>query len=356
MTSSCSKIGTLALYLFLGGCAYIHSLDDNLPRQIDVWIENKDYGKALDTLYYIQPGNDNYQHLMRQKERIINLASTFETDIVNRGKEQLNNKNWHQAYEVYEYGLDKIPDSRIIQKARAEFLTKRAVYLKQLKLKLLQNKTKWLISDAETRKEIARVIPKNYSAHWLLQDHKLDIDSTSQTLIECVNESIGMHELDVARQCLNIANQLNPSPAMQQGILDAGQRLEQEIEVRSRKISPVGKKILRTAKLSVAKGDFHSAHQELLSLPEQDKKNGQILAFREELDELTYDYVDKSILEGRKLYSAGKVQEAYLLWKSLKPIAADNDRLQTLIDRAEKILLKLHKIGSSQEVVTPPGQ
>ena len=356
MTSTSSKLGTLALYFFLGGCAYIHSLDENLPHQIDVWIENKDYGKALDTLYYIQPDNDNYLHLMRQKERIINMASAFETEIINQGKEQLSKKNWHQAYEVYEYGLGKLPDSRAIQKARGEFLASRAAYLKQLKLKLLQNKTKWLISDIDTRKEIARVIPKNYSAHWLLQDHNLDIDSTSKTLIECVNDSIDTHELDVARQCLNIAQQLNPSPVMQQGILEAGQRLEQEIEVRSRKISPVGKKILRTAKLYVARGDIHSAHQEMQALPEQDKKNGQILTFREELDELTDDYVDKSIVEGRKLYSAGKVQEAYLLWKSLKPIAPDNDRLQTLISRAEKILIKLHKIGSSQEVVTPPGQ
>jgi len=344
----------LPLYILLSGCAYIHSLDDNLPRQIDVWIQNKDFGKALDTLYYIQTDNANYPQLMLQKDRIIKLANSFERNILEQGNKHLKSKDWHQSSEVYEYGLDKLPDSRAIQKAQAEFLAKRATYLKQLKLRLLENKTKWLLSDTETRKEIARVIPQNYSAHWLMQDHKLDIDSTSKTLIECVTESIANNELDVGRQCLNIAKHLKPSPYFQQKLIEVSKQLEQEIETRSRNLSKHGQKTLRSAKMSIAKGDFKSAHQIINTLPEQDKKNGKVLAFKDELDEQTEDYVGKAILEGRKLYSAGKVQEAYLLWKSLKTLSPDNERLQILIDRAEKILRKLHKIGSNQDIVIPP--
>ena len=345
----------LPLYIFLSGCAYLHSLDDNLPRQIDTWIETKEYGKALDTLYYIQPDNSHYRQLMAQKERIIKLATGFEQDILNRGSTFLKREDWHQAYETYEYGLDKLPDSRAIKKARTEFLTRRAAYLKQLKLKLLQHKTKWLLSDTEIRKEIARVTPQNYSARWLLQDHNLDIDSTSKTLIECVTESITNNELDVARQCLNIVEQLTPSAYFQQRILEVSKQLEQEIQIRSRNLSLTGQKTLRNSKVALAKGDFRSAQQVINTLPEQDMKNGKILKYRDELDEQTEDYVDKTILEGRKLYSDGKVQEAYLLWKSLKPLAPDNERLQGMIDRAEKILHKLHQIGSNQDVVVPPG-
>lgn len=344
------------LFIFLSGCAYIHSLDENLPRQIDQWIEAKEYGKALDTLYYIQSNHKHYKVLVIQKERIIKLANQFEQGILEQGIKHLKQENWHQTYEVYEYGLDKLPDSRAIQKAQAEFLRKRAVYLKQLKLKLLQNKTKWLVSDTEIRKEVARVIPKNYSARWLLQDHKLDIDSTSKTLIECVTESIEHNELDVGRQCLNIAEQLKPADYLQQRIIEVSKQLEQEIDVRSRKLSNQARKTLRSAKLALARGDFKSAQQLISNLSEQDRKNAKVLSFKDELDEQTEDYVDKTILEGRKLYSAGKVQEAYLMWKSLKSLSADNERLQGLIDRAEKVLRKLHKIGSSQDTVMPPAK
>ena len=53
----------LFLLLALPGCAYIHSLDENLPGQIESWIQNEDYGKALDTLYYIQ--QDIFQGLSK---------------------------------------------------------------------------------------------------------------------------------------------------------------------------------------------------------------------------------------------------------------------------------------------------
>ena len=346
----------LPLYLVLSGCAYIHSLDDNLPHQINIWIQSKDYGKALDTLYYIEADNPNYKHLMIQKNRIIKLAMQFEQNILQRSSEYLKSRNWHQTYETYEYGLSKLPDSRAIKKAQTEFLAKRAAYVKQLKLKLLQSKTKWLLSDTKIRKEIARVIPKNYSAHWLLQDHKLDIDSTSKTLIECVNESIANNELDIGRQCLNIVKQLEPSDYFQQKVLDVSKNLEQEIEIRSRNLSRPGQKILRSAKMAHAKGDYISANQIISALPEQDKKNGAVLRFKDELDEQTEDYVDKAILEGRKLYSAGKVQEAYLQWKSLKSLSPKNERLQILIDRAEKVLKKLHKIGNNQDTIIPPAK
>lgn len=344
----------LPLYIFLTGCAFIHSLDENLPRQIDIWIETKEYGKALDTLYYIQADNANYKLLMAQKDRIIKLANTFEQEILEQGRKHLRQENWQQTYETYEYGLDKLPDSRPIKKAQAEFIARRGAYLKQLKLKLLQNKTRWLLNDTEIRKEIARVTPRNYSARWLLQDHKLDIDSTSKTLIECVTESIANNELDVGRQCLNIAQQLNPSAYFQQRIIEVSKLLEQEIEIRSRNLNKSAQKTLRNAKMSLARGDYLSAHQIINTLAEHDKKNGKVLKFRDELDDQTEDYVDKTILEGRKLYSTGKVQEAYLLWKSLKPLAPDNQRLQDMIDRAEKILHKLHKIGSTQDIVVPP--
>lgn len=354
MSWFCRSFFLLLLYVSMSACAYIHSLDENLPQQIEIWIKNKEYGKALDTLYYIQADNANYGQLIKQKERIIKLAGRFEKEILEKGQKYQTHNDWHQAAQTYEYGLDKLPDSRPLQKAYTQFLAKRAIYLKQLKLQLLQNKAKWLSNDSEIRKEIARVIPSNYSARWLLQDNRLDIDSTSKTLIECVNESVRNNELDVARQCLKIARQLNPSPHIQQRLIDISKQLEQEIEHRSRKISRDGQRILRSAKLALAKGDFLSAHQSIKALPAQDTKNGQVLSFRDKLDEQTEDYVDKTILDGRTLYSSGQVQEAYLLWKSLKPLSPDNERLQILIDRAEKVLKKLHSIGSKQDTVAPP--
>lgn len=342
--------------VLLSGCAYLHSLDENLPHQIDSWMANQEYGKALDTLYYIQPDNPNYKVLMKQKEEIIKLAVRFEENILQEGKKYLKEKDWHHADETYKHGLDKLPDSRAIRKARAEFLRKRNAYLQKLKIKLLQNKTQWLLNNTPVREEIVRVIPKDTAARWDLDEHNQAVDSTTNTLITCVNESIARNQLDVGRQCLTIATQLSPSPRVQQKRHEAEKRLEQEIASRSRNLSKQGKKTLRKAKRALATGDFKSARRMIDKLPEQDRKNASVLKFRDDLNEQTEDYVDLTIQEGRKLYSAGKVQEAYLLWKSLKSLSPDNERLQKLIDRAEKVLRKLHKIGNNQDTIVPPAK
>ena len=46
----------------------------------------------------------------------------------------------------------------------------------------------------------------------------------------------------------------------------------------------------------------------------------------------------------RNLYSKGKTQEALSIWLELKELNPDNAKLQSHIERAEKVLIKLKKL------------
>ncbi|MDH5777220.1 MAG: hypothetical protein OEZ33_03330 [Gammaproteobacteria bacterium] len=342
--------------LFTPACAFIHSFDENLTNRIDSWIASENYGKALDTLYYIDKQHKDYATLMKKKVTILKLAPKLEARVLAEGKKLFQQKKWHETLEIYEYGLDKLPDSRPIRKEYNLFLTRRAAHLQQLKLKLLQNKTDWLISDSKIRQEMAIVIPRNFTARWMLANHNDDINSTIDTLLECVDLSIADGELDVAKQCLTIARKLTPNKIYLEQIAKAESRLDDEVNDRSRQLSPNGKKSLRLARQALAQGDYAKAKQLHDTLPVQDKKNKQVLEFREKMDVQIADYIDNRIKEGRRLYSADKVQQAYLMWKSLQKLDPENEKLQQLVKRSEHVINKLRKIGDNpQQTVIPPG-
>jgi len=339
----------LFLLLSLPGCAYLHSLDTDLPRQIDSWIKADEYGKALDTLYYIQSEHKDYAVLMQKKEFVQKCAVEFEKGMLKKGEQLVADKNWHAALQTYDYGLDKLPQSRPLQKARKRFLEKRERELNYLKIKLLQNKTDWLLNNAALYEQRLHITPNNRTARWSAKDHAEEVDKTATALVDCAKEALDQGELKMGQQCVHIAKQLTPSSDIQLGIAHIEQQLSREIAFRSRKLSRQGRQSLAKAHLALAKADFGQAKEIINKLPLTDGKNQKILAFRKELDETIQDYVEVNIVEGQKLYSAGKIDQAYSLWQSLKPLAPDNDKLDELISRVERVLKKLQQINDVQE-------
>ena len=51
----------------------------------------------------------------------------------------------------------------------------------------------------------------------------------------------------------------------------------------------------------------------------------------------------------RKLYSKGKTQEALSIWLDLKELDPEHPKLQSHINRAEKVLIKLKKLSNKPE-------
>ena len=343
----------LLLLLFvlssLSGCAYLHSFDSDLGKQIDTWIEQEEYGKALDTLYYIQSDHKDYALLMKKKALVQTRATQFEKDILTKGERFLAEKNWPAAMETYDYGLSKLPRSRALKKARKRFIAQRARELNQLEIQILKNKTDWLLSNAALHEQRLQVIPNNRKARSLARDYAQEVDATATALVDCIKDALDSGELQMGQQCLRIAKRLTPSNEIQLGIAHAEQQLNREIKNRSRRLSRQGRQALHNARLALAEADFIQAQTLIDRLPLTDGKNQQVRAFRQELDEAIADHVETNIVEGQRLYSAGKIDQAHSLWQSLKPLSPDNDKLDELIARAERVLKKLQQIEQQEK-------
>jgi len=78
-------------------------------------------------------------------------------------------------------------------------------------------------------------------------------------------------------------------------------------------------------------------------------KEPSYLELAEKLKERLNAGVKQRFEAARSLYSKGKIQEALSIWLELKELEPENIKLQSHINRAEKILTKLKKLTNKPE-------
>ena len=147
--------------LLFTGCAFVHSLDDNLPQQAEQWMQNKEYTRVINTLAYIHPGHPHYKKLAALRETAQQKALQYETYILTHGKQLLDEQQWQQSYLIYEQGLQKLPDSAAIQQAMDELTTQRGAYIKKLSHQLLFNKSLMVLANTPIQNKINTAAPDN---------------------------------------------------------------------------------------------------------------------------------------------------------------------------------------------------
>ncbi len=345
---SCRPIIAIGLAMFLDGCAYLYSLDQDLPAQTERWIKTQQYGTALDTLYYIEPSHPNYKLLQAKRQRILVLVNQLEQQTLSSAKPQVDAGRLYEALQIYDAALNKIPDSIILQKARKIVYEKREEQLANIKIKLLEHKSAWLESNEDLHKKVASLTPKNFTARWLLQGHRQEVDDTVLALIECAQDATKINKLDQARSCLNIARHLQPSQILQLQLVAQNKQLDLEVAARARKLDKPTRILLTQAGVSFKKHDLLTTQQKLRSIPQQFRKNAEVQSLSESLQGDIDDYVDQRFREGRRQYSEGNYEDAHRTWIELRQLAPDDERLSAHIERVEKVLLKLHQLSKQQ--------
>lgn len=331
--------------LSLTGCAYYHALDSNLPHQIDVWVEQQEYGLALQTLGFIKPSHRNYDLLIEKREAILLLAKQLERTTIQQTDSLIGKSEWHQAHLLFESSLNKLPLSSSLNKAYNAFVSKRTNYLNKLELKLMVNKGEWLGKNEEIRKEIARVIPNSSQARRALRRHNDDVNEISMELAECGENAINKENTELAEQCLKLTKNIKPPAGIQTRLTAVQKAIKAEKKAQIRRHNKKIRALLAQLKQGYSHENLQLARQYFLSLENQDKRNPQASALRQELKNRIADGMAESIEAGRKLYSDGRIKQALEVWLVLQPLDPDNQELNGHIDRAQRVLKKIRMLS-----------
>lgn len=330
----------------LSSCAYIYSKSDNVAAKVATLANDENYGLALNTLDYIQEDHPNYAFLMSEKHRISLLASQYEEKSLQLATNYEKSNHWAEAMSTYDSAVSNLPKSTKLKNARAEFIVKRNNYLKQLKNKLLVSNAKTLSSTTATTKEIALVNPDDSKAKKLLSSHIQEVKLTSDKLIICAEDGLKNKDLQLAEECLTLASNLSTSITSNKKIKNLRKALKTAKRKQSKSHSESIKTI--TIKLSQIKtnAELIRYRDEILSIYRQDKANRKIIELKKALDIRIAKAVKVGVKQGQDLYSQGRIQQALNQWTEVQQLAPTNHKVNDYIDRAERVLKKLHSLST----------
>ena len=338
----------------LPGCALLYSLDKDLDKQVDSWIKENEFTKAMDALNLVRPSHPKYKILQKKKNEVQNAAVTYEKNNLKKADELITQQRWDEAEKILNVSMEKLPDSDKIQTAYQEFIKIRATYLKSLYYQLYINKAEWLVKNKDVNIKLERVLPKNRDTKIAIDQHKQEIQHVYQQLIVCGIEGMNIDDLDLAEQCFLLANELKPSSEIKATLVDVQRQLSKLENRKTVKLSNRGRHLLDKSKQSMQAGKLKQAVDIYGKIPGTDKRHGLVKSYKQELDRRINQNVTQGIEVGRKLYSQGEVEQALAIWNELMKLAPDNEYLISHIDRAKRVLEKLLKLRNQDTIVIPP--
>ncbi|MFO7603455.1 MAG: hypothetical protein R6X06_06535 [Gammaproteobacteria bacterium] len=335
------------LFLVLHGCAFIHSLDENLPQQVDTWMQNQEYSRVIDTLAYIRSDHPHYQKLAAQRALAQQKSIEYEAQILAQAKQQLEKQLWQEAHKTYQEALRKLPGNVTIQQALEAFTRQRDIYLKQLSYQALMNNAQAVVQNNPIHKEIVHTAPDSYHYRKEFKRHATESANMRGELLDCAEYYLSIRQLSHSQRCLELAAQLN-TEELPPRYHELETRLAPQLEAQSRRLSATAQTHLSAAEHALENKQLNLSLAQLEKIPAEEQDKAAISAFRKRLDTAIQQVVQQETDHGRRLYSEGKIQEALEAWQAVRLLDPSNPNLRRHIERAQRVLKKLESLGSDR--------
>ncbi|UCE88732.1 MAG: hypothetical protein JSW10_10430 [Pseudomonadota bacterium] len=373
------RSGTLALLCatVLSGCAYVQSIRGDLSGQIDSWMQEHEYGKIIETVNHVSPSRSDYKELAAKRDEAVRRSQEYERSVVSHAQALTRANNWHEASRLYEAALEKIPESKPLNKAYTTFREQRSSYLAELNRRILLSKGNRLRIEVPAQEEILRVNPDDYDARHRHRQLQREAEETAEALTRCAETAIRAADYTLAKRCARLANELRPSEESEALLALATRRLNRVYAMRNPKPEPKPKQakarkespkpakptpptaskasqsdLMQLYLRAYEANDLEAARRYMQRLRAKDKDSPKLKKLEAELNESIQVLVQEGISHGRELYSDGQIQPALDEWSRLLQLDPDNKELQDHIARAERVLEKIEKLSERHKA--PP--
>ncbi|MEJ2509114.1 MAG: hypothetical protein P8009_06490 [Gammaproteobacteria bacterium] len=349
----------LSLALGLSGCAQLYALRSDVGQQADDWVAQKEYGKAIDTLEQVAPSHPHYRALRAKLESIRRQADSYVHSVLKQSASLEDKAKWADADRLLATAQDRLPDDERLQKARRELTVRREAYVRELQWRELIDKGYWLKSIVPLRRQMADADPGSWSASRRLRAVEQEGRETGDELADAGRQALDKGKLDLARQALVLADELNPDPRVKAALAElerreaaqrkrkAAQRArEQAAEARRRReqLQSAVQEQIDSYHRCYRHAEWVCARGALTKLERLDPRNPALGKLQKQLDHRLHKKLAKGIERGRRLYSQGKIQAALDAWLPLRKLAPHNSELEEHITRARKVLAKLKEL------------
>jgi len=357
------------------GCASIVQPTGNINERIDYWLEQQEYGKALESVAELNdhpsPDITNPQEIQR---KILGQAERYEKRVMADAEKSAANSDWHTALALYQEALSRLPDSELLQQGQQQLLQRQQESLARLELDQLIVQGEWMRKDLLLSKKTASTAPDGWFVQYKLGRKEADAQDLATELAEHGRLALERRDLALAKRTLPLAMSLYAAPEIedanrrlqellkeddikQKRIIDEQQKLilDQHVTQQKKKRRLFNIKVQRESKQLMA--DFKKAYEEnnlmkaqqlMRKLEKFSINNKELQELSRQLDNDVAEHVQHLIEAGITHYSRQQYEQAISVWKEAQILDPKNERLTADIGRAERVLEKLHSLREKQ--------
>lgn len=336
----------ILLSLSISGCTLLYSYSENLPQRLDQWTSKNKYSVALNTIDHIKPDHKDYRIIQKKKEIIVEKMNTYEQNTIKESSALANQGNWVKAFSLLNIATENIFDTKNIKKHHANLMRKRKTVILSYENEILYNQAKFLIKEMVLYEKIKITVSTNETNYLHITKYDNLREKTSLSLSELSEQQYKNNQFNSAINTINLALKLNPE-------LDTVKKLKTTTKLIDKATKSIKAEKLKKAKSLLSKlsqGYSHSilskAKSTIVSLEKNNNENKSNIKLISQLKKHLSKGIKQRFGAASNLYSKGKTQEALSIWIELKELDPDNAKLQSHIERAEKIMSKLKKLSN----------
>ncbi len=357
----------LGVAVLLGGCAILDTLPLTMPgrdleAQLDTWIAERQYGRALNALSAIDPKDPEYPQLAEKRRKIESLAQTYEKEIVAQAAREVEKGNWAGALDAYDLALSRMPDSTYVKDGLAELHSQQASLIAGQRLDLAVARARFLERALPIYERIARINPRDSDAREKLAEHRQSIKETAEHLARTGSAAFKAAEYAVAERTLPLAASLSDDKMIQSAYAElkawhearererrlARERRLQRAKAREASAQRRFNELMDEYRRAYEGGHYRNARTILSKLEQGSINQSDVQKERQQLEAAIDAEVERLFEDGVTYYSRGEFQKAVQLWKQVLELRPDHRPAIDNLGRAERVLERLKQLREKQ--------
>ncbi|WP_193161092.1 hypothetical protein [Microbulbifer hainanensis] len=297
-----------------------------------------------------------------QQQQIRQLHSRlrqFERNVIRTASRLEKQDDWHGAEQILQGATDVLPNSQVLNSARAQFSERRQAREERVRMELEIHRGEQLLEDAEAYQRLQQLKGPDVLTWLELKNFHRKCRDSAQALQDHAQQAMQRDDYALAQRGLKVAQRLYRDDPQQDK--DQLEKIERDLAVTDRQLrqtkrQPARGSLNRDHKIAVTElqqaldaGDLLGARQHLNQLRQQSPQDPLLPPLQSQFRAQLNTRVEAAIKRGNELYSKAEIERALQVWREAKDLDPDNVELLTNIARAEKVLENLKALS------TPPG-
>ncbi|MEX1214881.1 hypothetical protein [Saccharospirillum sp.] len=339
------RLTTLVAALLLSGCVQFYAQQSNVNEQIDTWVENHQYDKALATINAMNPEHESYPELRQRSGIIESKRSAYIEEQLDLASEYEAEADWAAAIAVLDTGLGNLPGAPELQAQRGEYEERRLSSIDRNETSILMARARYLLATRTSEENLLKATPNNFFAQQRYRVFQQDLKTLSRELYVIGKQALYEDDSFSAVQALSLSNRLSPNELSQE-LLSSIQQAQQSERQQARSQKTVvadqqWPQLENAFAQSLGLNDLAGARRLLNEMTELDREKAQPM--REQLDSRLTS--ESALLKerGELLYSQGFLGEALAVWEEALTLTPNDAELQANAERARTFLTNLDR-------------